>query len=219
MIDGSAMCETTTKYKKSLTATALIRPNERPHQIHQSRQVPPQRRSHWQAMPPTQSPRKSMSNSVYCSMPSVYGASCATRHIKVCAVEYRKGCQYSGAISEAVIERYLLIHIRPLLEAHAASIRISNRQIIDYKSKIKSINAKLSRLKDLYIDGLIDKDTYKADHEKLHTELSNALQKSSQQTRIPRTVSRILADEDFLDTYATMPKVNIAFQYSRAMES
>lgn len=93
-------------------------------------------------------------------------------------MEYRKGCQYSGTISEAVIERYLLIHIRPLLETHAAGIRISNRQIIDYKSKIKSINAKLSRLKDLYINGLI-----------------------------------------FLDTYAAMPKVNIAFQYSRAMES
>lgn len=38
----------------------------------------------------------------------------------------------------------------------------SNRQIIDYKSKIKSINAKLSRLKDLYIDGLIFLDTYAA---------------------------------------------------------
>lgn len=39
-------------------------------------------------------------------------------------MEYRKGCQYSGTISEAVIERYLLIHIRPLLEAHEAGIRI-----------------------------------------------------------------------------------------------
>lgn len=87
---------------------------------------------------------------------------CGNRYNTGVPHSFGKGCQYSGAVSEAVIERYLLIHIRPLLEAHTARIRISNRQIIDYKSKIKSINAKLSRLKDLYIDGFIFLDTYAA---------------------------------------------------------
>lgn len=59
-------------------------------------------------------------------------------------------CAFGGGISEGVIEKFLLNNIRPLLESYLIHFEQKHQQALE-KNKIKSINAKLSRLKDLYV--------------------------------------------------------------------
>lgn len=73
--------------------------------------------------------------------------------------DHADGCSFGGVVSKSVIERYRFEHIRPLLEDYEASIQSSARKDGYIQGKIKSINANISRLKDLYVDGLIDKKT------------------------------------------------------------
>lgn len=120
----------------------------------------------------------------------------------------KKGCQFGGAVSEAVLERFILNHIRPMLEAYEANVRVSQGKIIDYKNKISVINTKLSRLKDLYVDGLLDKDTYKKDYVRLQDELGELARLSMQQPTVPAVMNRILLDvDDFMLTYKILPKI------------
>ena len=44
--------------------------------------------------------------------------------------------------------------------------------LIEQDKEIKQIQSKILKLKDLYLDNLIDKDTYKTDYEKLTKQLS-----------------------------------------------
>lgn len=44
----------------------------------------------------------------------------------------------------------------------------------DQEDTIESLNTKLARLKDLYVDGLIDKETYRVDYAKLQERVAKA---------------------------------------------
>ena len=113
---------------------------------------------------------------------------------------------YSGAVSERSIERYLLRNIRPLLADYEASIQAAQNKAVDYKAKRKAIDTKFSRLKDLYVDGLIDKTMYLKDYAKLQDELRDIIEKSKHQRKIPASLNNIISDEDFLNTYTALPK-------------
>ena len=115
------------------------------------------------------------------------------------------GCSFGGGISESVIEKFLLNNIRPLLESYLVHFKQQNRPAPE-KDKIKSINAKLSRLKDLYIDGLIDKDSYKVDYERLQKKLAIAAYAVANQKTVPLLVDKIMDDNDFVNTYLTLPR-------------
>ena len=120
--------------------------------------------------------------------------------------DHPDGCNFGGTVSESVIERYLVGHIRPLLEDYEASIQSAARKNGDIQSKIKSINAKLTRLKDLYVDGLIDKETYIKDHTRLQDELTDATQQVGIQPQLPPAAKQVLSHVDFTTTYAALPK-------------
>ena len=120
--------------------------------------------------------------------------------------DHPEGCAFGGTVSESVIERYLVEHIRPLLEDYEASIHSTARKKGDLQNKIKSINAKLTRLKDLYVDGLIDKETYVKDYNNLQNELADATQQVSIQPQIPAAAKQVLSHVDFAATYNALPK-------------
>lgn len=115
------------------------------------------------------------------------------------------GCLFGGGISENVIEKFLLNNIRPLLESYLIHFDQQNKHVPE-KDKIKSIKIKLSRLKDLYLDGLIDKDSYKVDYERLQKELAQAAYAAANQKTISPLVDKIMDDDDFMNTYLTLPR-------------
>ena len=117
------------------------------------------------------------------------------------------GCQYGGGISENVIERYLIKNLFPLLAKYEAEITCKvNESVMDPERRMKNINAKLTRLKELYVDGLIDKDTYKADFIKLQQELNEMLAAQKKQITRSAVMDRIISDSDFLATYANLSR-------------
>ncbi|KHM51626.1 Site-specific DNA recombinase [Anaerovibrio lipolyticus DSM 3074] len=136
-----------------------------------------------------------------------------SRPIYLCGKKYTTGkptiaggCQFGGGVSERVIERWLIANIFPLLKDYEAHLRSSQPKSMDYRSKMKTINNKLARLKDLYLDELIDKDTYKADYRKLQDELAKLAIASKKQVRLPPAMDSILSDTDFEKTYSEMPR-------------
>ena len=98
----------------------------------------------------------------------------------VCDNSYRykpgtqtKKCANSNIIREDYIEKYLLENILLELEKFKIKSEIEEKTIVNNNpQKIKSIENKILKLKDLYLDDLIDKETYKKDYEKYSKELS-----------------------------------------------
>ena len=92
-----------------------------------------------------------------------------------CPVYYQRGnrrCSNAKVLNENVLERHLLAVLRPELEKHISSYEIHEKSHRDAERAKKAIEGKLSRLKDLYVDGLIDMAEYRADRERLESELS-----------------------------------------------
>lgn len=76
--------------------------------------------------------------------------------------------------TEKRIEQYLLEHIDTELDNAEAS-QLSKPQPHKPKVDIAKIHAKLDRLTDLYVDGLISKEKYLADREKISQPLSESI--------------------------------------------
>ena len=77
-----------------------------------------------------------------------------------------KACPHSKQLNEDKLEAYLLDHLRQVMNdylarQYEAEQKRDKRPVAD-KAKVK---AKLKRLKDLYVDGLIEKDEYKTDYD------------------------------------------------------
>jgi len=92
-----------------------------------------------------------------------------------CPVYYQRGdrrCNNAKVLNENVLERHLLAVLRPELEKHISNYEIREKPHRDAERAKKAIEGKLSRLKDLYVDGLIDMAEYRADRERLESELS-----------------------------------------------
>ncbi len=76
-------------------------------------------------------------------------------------------CENHKLIREDYIENYLINNLKDLSQKYInKNLIINTSKKIDNSSKIKEIEKKLNKLKDLYIDDLIDKETYKQDYKK-----------------------------------------------------
>ena len=90
---------------------------------------------------------------------------------KIGSMEYK--CKNHKLIREEYIENYLLENIKKLARKYITQNSvISSKPTKDNSKEIKQIESKLFKLKDLYLDNLIDKNTYKSDYEKLNKQLN-----------------------------------------------
>lgn len=83
-----------------------------------------------------------------------------------------KACTNQYTISEkGILERYLLDHVKEELQNYKISMEIKKNSIdkSDIASKLVKCRNKLEKLKDLYLDDLIDKTSYKAEYARLNT--------------------------------------------------
>lgn len=137
-----------------------------------------------------------------------------TRPIYLCGNRYTTGkphgaggCQFGGGVSESVIEKYLLDNLPRLLYEHSLELQAEAAQAgINAKTRIKQLNERLARLKDLYLDGLIDKDTYKADYTDIQQQLSDAFQSASKQKKAPRAMRMLMDNDSFEETYEVLDR-------------
>ena len=83
-------------------------------------------------------------------------------------------CNFRNAIREDYIEKYLLNNLKELANNYIKEndIQVIKNNKNDNSERIKKLENKIVKLKDLYIDDLIDKDTYKKDYTKYTNEIN-----------------------------------------------
>ena len=82
-----------------------------------------------------------------------------------------KNCSNKYTLSEkGILEPYLLSHIKEELGKYKVSYEVkqASKDTTDLSSRLVKCRNKLEKLKDLYLDDLIDKDAYKAEYARLN---------------------------------------------------
>ena len=85
-----------------------------------------------------------------------------------------KKCTWTGSIFERPLESYLIDHLRAALSDYDLSIKQRRKATGQDNTADKSarIKEKLDRLKDLYVSGFIDRESYAADFKRYNAELT-----------------------------------------------
>ena len=95
---------------------------------------------------------------------------------------------------ESPLESAMLDRIRPELEKYIAEYEIANLPAIRTDAKRRSVENKLQKLKDLYLNDLITMDEFKLDREKLLLQLEKI------KTEDSRPVKDLAYLQEFLKT-------------------
>ena len=89
-------------------------------------------------------------------------------------------CSYSHQIRQDRIESYLLDAIRPAFDAYREKPKMNLPKKANREKQVKSLQAKLERAKNLYIDGDLSKDNYERRRDEIRTELGKLEQDHSE---------------------------------------
>ena len=122
----------------------------------------------------------------------------------------KKRCPASNIIKEEFIETYLLKNLENEFNKYKSVI---NLQTVKNTKKtntilIKKLENKLLKLKDLYLDDLIDKDTYSKDYKKYSDDLKNL--KSVPIEEPQRDFSHVeeILNSDYINIYNNLTREN-----------
>lgn len=113
-----------------------------------------------------------------------------------------KKCLSTNIVREDYIEDYLLNNIIDELKKFKCNVKIQKEIVVeDNPIQIKKIESKINKIKDLYLDDLIDKETYKKDYEKYNLELKKL--KTTKLISKPRDLSHIekILNLDYISIY------------------
>lgn len=80
-------------------------------------------------------------------------------------------CTNRKLVFETTLEKMLLERIRPELENYIAEYEVANLPALRTDAKRRSVEGKMQKLKDLYLNDLITMDEFKLDREKLLMQL------------------------------------------------
>lgn len=111
-------------------------------------------------------------------------------------------CSFNRMIGEKKIEAFLLENIEFKVKKCIARYDLIERkaaQQVSKSSEIEKVKKKLNRLKDLYLDELIDKESYR----KEFNSLSDKLKELSQENKVPKRRINIEALQKFLQMNIT----------------
>jgi hypothetical protein len=131
-------------------------------------------------------------------------------YIYVCGRRYNAGskehCGYRTGMSEARVERWLVAHLQDELAAYVATAKKQAHKPKNHGARIKALRQKLDRLKELYVDNLIDKDTYKRDYDSIQAELSEIAREQATVRPFPRQYQEIMQGDNFAEVYGKLSR-------------
>lgn len=113
-------------------------------------------------------------------------------------------CPNRKIVMESTLEKQILDRIRPELEKYIAEYEVANLPAIRTDAKRRSIESKLQKLKDLYLNDLITMDEFKLDREKLLLQLE----------KIKEDDSRPVKDLSYLRDFLKMDFENVYDSFS-----
>lgn len=111
-------------------------------------------------------------------------------------------CPNRKIVYEKTLETMMLDRIRPELEKYIADYEVANMPALRTDAKRRSVDGKLQKLKDLYLNDLITMDEFKVDREKLLIQLEKI---KAEETRPVKDLSylRDFLKMDFESVYET----------------
>jgi len=121
--------------------------------------------------------------------------------------QHDKYCSFTGSIHESTLEKYLLSHLADALHEYGIALDTKRRKSGEEERQkhIKAARGKLDRLKDLYVNGFISRDDFKADFEKYNNQLTALLKTPTPRVQGMRQELKDLANMDDLEeVYASL---------------
>lgn len=112
-------------------------------------------------------------------------------------------CPNHKIMIESTLEKILLARIRPELEDYVANYEVANRPAMRTDAKLRNIENKLQKLKELYLNDLITMDEFKVDREKLMMQLDNIKAENSRPVKDLSYLKKFL-DMDFENIYSSL---------------
>ena len=113
-------------------------------------------------------------------------------------------CPNRKVAFESTLETIMLDRIRPELEKYIAEYEVANLPAIRTDAKRRSVESKLQKLKDLYLNDLITMDEFKLDREKLLLQLE----------KINAEDARPIKDLTYLQDFLKMDFENVYGSFS-----
>lgn len=109
-------------------------------------------------------------------------------------------CNNSGQIRESYIENYLLENVEHLLQDYLVEVEKIEEKDTPTKSNRKSIEKKLLKLNDLYVNDFIDMDKYKQEYALLQSQIID----ESETHKKDLTALKQFLESDFRNIYETL---------------
>ena len=111
-----------------------------------------------------------------------------------------KRCGNRGQMNETHIEKYLLENVKRLLSDYVISVESIEQKEPVVKSNRKTIEKKLEKLNDLYVNGFIDMDKYKKDYAMLQSQIID----NPEPEKKDLTAVKAFLEGDIMDIYETL---------------
>lgn len=120
------------------------------------------------------------------------------------------GCHFARGVYENKLERYLLDNLQALIKEHFIRLDEYRRQQCKDlpEARIEMLQAKLSRLEDIYLDGMMDKEKYVKSYKEISSEISELSSLIDHTLTAPHALQEIVDDKDFRDTYESLTREN-----------
>ena len=117
-----------------------------------------------------------------------------------------KSCSNKYPIPETILEKYLLENIKKELEKYKISFEIkkSEKNKSQLKNDLVKCRNRLEKLKDLYLDSLIDKTSYKAEYARLNANILKLENEIEEKHDIDVKMIENILEIDFETVYHTL---------------
>lgn len=118
-----------------------------------------------------------------------------------------KSCSNQYAIPEkGILERYLLDNIKEELKKYKVTYEVkkAEKDNTDISSQLNKCQNKLEKLKDLYLDDLIDKNSYKEEYARLNGMIAELEKELDSDTDIDIDTVNAILEMDFESIYNTL---------------
>lgn len=117
---------------------------------------------------------------------------CRSRRVYNCQYHYRGGiCENKVNIAEKDIEQFLIENVNHELVKFAASSGAKKAMKKNPEINVDAVKRKLVRLKDLYVNEIIDLETYRKDYEKFQHDIYEAEKAKNEQANSGKSINRI----------------------------
>ena len=119
-------------------------------------------------------------------------------------------CSFTRSISENKTEQYLLSNIQSLFARHIYDIELlqAQQKKDNPEAKLEEVKNKLSRLKDIYLDGMIEKDEYEKDYVALRKKAAELTVRIEKAPSVRSSAWEMVNSEHFRDTYESLTREN-----------